>query len=86
MSNFGLEKEVTGLIGKPDRSPVDQNKGECVCLGLCVYGYLYTCVSQSSMYVCGTVTVCVEMGLCVHASVYLYTQGRQKRKRGFPTR
>lgn len=56
VSDPSLKQEVTRLIDKPDRFPVDQKNGGWLCTGR-VCGYLYTCVSQSGIHVCGLATV-----------------------------
>lgn len=57
VSDLSLKQELIGLTDKPDRSPLDRKmEGSCI-LGLYACGYLYTCVSQSRVHICGAVTV-----------------------------
>lgn len=91
VSDLSLEQEVTGLIDKPDRSPLHQKNGGDRVLGLGVLvnyipaypSQVYMSVGQRLCKVCGY--VCLYMHLCVRLCVFTQTRMAEKEE-GLPNK
>ena len=91
VSDLSLEQEVTGLIDKPDRSPLHQKNGGGRVLGLGVLvnyipaypSQVYMSVGQRLCKVCGYVCICICVCVCVCVCVFTQTRMAEKEE-GLP--